>query len=54
MWGLAYILSAGAGVSFVIQQAANANLRSEIESAWWASTIAMALCIVGMGATLCM
>jgi transporter family-2 protein len=42
MWGLAYILSAGAGVSFVIQQAVNANLRSEIGSAWWAGFVSYA------------
>jgi transporter family-2 protein len=42
-----------AGASFVIQQAVNANLRAELESAWWAGfasylggTIAMLAMIV--------
>ena len=34
-----YILAAGAGVSFVFQQAVNANLRAEIGSPWWAGFI---------------
>ena len=31
-----YLLAAGAGVSFVFQQAVNANLRAELGSPWWA------------------
>jgi transporter family-2 protein len=34
-----YLLAAGAGVSFVFQQAVNANLRAEIGSPWWAGFI---------------
>jgi transporter family-2 protein len=34
-----YLLATGAGVSFVFQQAVNANLRSEIGSPWWAGFI---------------
>jgi transporter family-2 protein len=34
-----YLLAAGAGVSFVFQQAVNANLRVEIGSPWWAGFI---------------
>lgn len=34
-----YLLAAGAGVSFVFQQAVNANLRAEISSPWWAGFI---------------
>jgi len=34
-----YLLAAGAGVSFVFQQAINANLRAEIGSPWWAGFI---------------
>jgi len=34
-----YLLAAGAGVSFVFQQAVNANLRLEIDSPWWAGFI---------------
>jgi bacterial/archaeal transporter family-2 protein len=34
-----YLLAAGAGVSFVFQQAVNANLRAEIDSVWWAGFI---------------
>jgi transporter family-2 protein len=34
-----YVLAAGAGVSFVFQQAVNANLRAEIGSPWWAGFI---------------
>jgi bacterial/archaeal transporter family-2 protein len=30
-----YLLAVSAGVSFVFQQAVNANLRSEIGSVWW-------------------
>jgi transporter family-2 protein len=37
LWG--YILAFGAGISFVIQQAVNANLRAEIGSAWWAGFV---------------
>jgi transporter family-2 protein len=33
------LLAAGAGVSFVFQQAVNANLRAEIGSPWWAGFI---------------
>jgi len=34
-----YVLAVGAGVSFVFQQAVNANLRVEIGSPWWAGFI---------------
>ena len=34
-----YLLAAGAGISFVFQQAVNANLRMEIGSPWWAGFI---------------
>ncbi len=34
-----YLLAVGAGVSFVFQQAVNANLRTEIYSPWWAGFI---------------
>jgi bacterial/archaeal transporter family-2 protein len=34
-----YALAAGAGVSFIFQQAVNANLRGEIGSPWWAGFI---------------
>jgi bacterial/archaeal transporter family-2 protein len=34
-----YLLAAGAGVSFIFQQAVNANLRAEIGSPWWAGFI---------------
>lgn len=34
-----YLLAVGAGVSFVFQQAINANLRGEIGSPWWAGFI---------------
>src|SRR5579884_839404 len=34
-----YALAAGAGVSFIFQQAVNANLRGEINSPWWAGFI---------------
>jgi bacterial/archaeal transporter family-2 protein len=34
-----YLLAFSAGVSFVFQQAVNANLRIEIASAWWAGFI---------------
>ena len=50
---LGYLLAFGAGVSFVFQQAVNANLRMEIGSPWWAGfvsylggTIAMLLVAV--------
>ena len=36
---LGYLLAFGAGVSFVFQQAVNANLRLEIGSPWWAGFI---------------
>jgi bacterial/archaeal transporter family-2 protein len=42
------ILSAGAGVSFVAQQAVNANLRTSIGSAAWAGFVSY------FGGTLCM
>jgi transporter family-2 protein len=38
LFGL-YLLATGAGVSFVFQQAVNANLRAEIGSPWWAGFI---------------
>lgn len=48
-----YLLAIGAGVSAVIQQAVNANLRAEIGSVWWAGfisyvvgTLAMLLMVV--------
>jgi bacterial/archaeal transporter family-2 protein len=34
-----YALAVGAGVSFIFQQAVNANLRGEIGSPWWAGFI---------------
>ena len=34
-----YLLAFSAGVSFVFQQAVNANLRVEIGSAWWAGFV---------------
>jgi transporter family-2 protein len=34
-----YLLAIGAGLSFVFQQAVNANLRVEIGSPWWAGFI---------------
>jgi transporter family-2 protein len=34
-----YLFAIGAGVGFVFQQAVNANLRTEIGSAWWAGFI---------------
>lgn len=34
-----YLLSVGAGVSFVSQQVVNAHLRAEIGSPWWAGFI---------------
>jgi bacterial/archaeal transporter family-2 protein len=34
-----YLLAVGAGVSFVFQQAVNANLRVEIGSPWWAGFV---------------
>lgn len=50
-----YLLAAGAGVSFVFQQAVNANLRAELGSPWWAGfisyaggTLAMFAAIVAM------
>lgn len=36
---LGYLFAVGAGVSFVFQQAVNANLRAEIGSPWWAGFI---------------
>jgi bacterial/archaeal transporter family-2 protein len=35
----AYLLAIGAGLSFVVQQAVNANLRAEIGSPWWAGFV---------------
>lgn len=48
---IAYLLAAGAGLSFVFQQAVNATLRAEIDSPWWAGfylggTLAM---LIGTG-----
>jgi transporter family-2 protein len=34
-----YLFAIGAGVSFVFQQAVNANLRAEIGSPWWAGFV---------------
>jgi transporter family-2 protein len=34
-----YFLAIGAGGSFIMQQAVNANLRTEIGSAWWAGLV---------------
>jgi transporter family-2 protein len=34
-----YVLAIGAGVSFVVQQAVNSNLRVELGSPWWAGFI---------------
>jgi len=34
-----YLLATAAGVSFVFQQAVNANLRTELGSAWWAGFV---------------
>src|SRR3954467_811453 len=31
-----YLLALSAGLSFVVQQTVNANLRLELESSWWA------------------
>jgi bacterial/archaeal transporter family-2 protein len=52
---LGYLLAFGAGISFVFQQAVNADLRLEIGSPWWAGfvsylggTIAMLLMVVLM------
>ena len=41
VWGIAgaYAVAVAAGVSFVIQQSVNANLRAEIGSAWWAGFV---------------
>jgi bacterial/archaeal transporter family-2 protein len=36
---LGYFLAAAAGLSFVFQQAVNANLRTEIGSSWWAGFV---------------
>ncbi len=36
-WG--YGLALAAGISFVVQQAVNANLRAELASAWWAGFV---------------
>jgi transporter family-2 protein len=37
VWG--YALALTAGISFVVQQAVNANLRAELGSAWWAGFV---------------
>lgn len=37
VWG--YALALAAGISFVFQQAVNANLRLELGSAWWAGFV---------------
>jgi len=37
VWG--YALALAAGISFVFQQAVNANLRAELGSAWWAGFV---------------
>jgi transporter family-2 protein len=42
------ILSVGAGVSFVVQQAVNANLRASLNSAAWAGFVSY------LGGTVCM
>ena len=42
------LLSAGAGVSFVVQQAVNANLRAGLGSAAWAGFVSY------LGGTVCM
>jgi transporter family-2 protein len=42
------LLAAGAGVSFVVQQAVNANLRASIGSAAWAGFVSY------LGGTICM
>jgi bacterial/archaeal transporter family-2 protein len=34
-----YVLALAAGISFVFQQAVNANLRVELSSAWWAGFV---------------
>lgn len=36
LFAFSYLIAFAAGVSFVIQQAVNPNLRDEIVSAWWA------------------
>ena len=36
---IGYVLAVGAGVSFVFQQAVNANLRGELGSIWWAGFV---------------
>jgi transporter family-2 protein len=36
---MGYLFAMGAGVIFVFQQAVNANLPTEIGSAWWAGFI---------------
>ena len=36
---IAWLLAVGAGLSFVFQQAVNANLRVEIGSPWWAGFV---------------
>ncbi len=52
---LGYLMAFGAGISFVVQQTVNSNLRLEIGSPWWAGfvsylggTIAMLLMAVLM------
>jgi transporter family-2 protein len=36
---IGHVLAVGAGVSFVFQQAVNANLRGELGSIWWAGFV---------------
>jgi transporter family-2 protein len=36
---IGYLFAIGAGVSFVVQQAVNSNLRAEIGSPWWAGFV---------------
>jgi transporter family-2 protein len=48
LWGLFATAAAGAGVSFVMQQAVNADLRSSLGSAAWAGFVSY------LGGTLCM
>jgi transporter family-2 protein len=39
LFAVSYFIAFAAGVSFVFQQAVNANLRLEIGSAWWAGFV---------------
>jgi Putative inner membrane exporter, YdcZ len=38
---IGYLFAMGAGVSFVVQQAVNSNLRAEIGSPWWAGFVSL-------------